>query len=354
MRHIRTEKSADKDVRPAENARRTITKTDERNAKNRPDKSDESLRPSDFSHYIGQKKAKEQVLTAVKSAMIRNTAVPHILLYGPPGLGKTTMAKLVASETGTRLVEVTGPSIEKPGDIASILFTLKDRDILFIDEIHRMDKKAEEMLYSAMEDKKLHITVGQSEQAKVVTLNLPDFTLIGATTRAGMLSAPLRDRFTLICKMEFYEKDELAEIGKNTADKAGIELSDECLELIAEASRGTPRLMNNNVCTVRDYCVVHNDGVADTESVRKALSLSGINSNGLRDTDMKILDQLYVADKPVGLMTLAHILGEDEGTIESAVEPYLLRKHLIEKTGRGRVITDEGKAIVLGKELKTD
>lgn len=338
MRHIVTETDA------GEKEHRTITKEAERN-KHIKTENIKTLRPSDFSGYIGQEKVKAQILTAVQSALIRKTAVPHILLYGAPGLGKTTIARLVADAVGSRLVEITGPSIEKPADATSVIYTLKDRDVLFIDEIHRMDKKAEEMLYSAMEDMKLHLTVGVGEQAKVVSLDLPAFTLIGATTRAGMISAPLRDRFQIICKMEYYSDEELSLIGKNTAEKLGITVPDTSLMLLAHASRGTPRIMNNNILRIRDYCTVHNNGEVTDEAVKAALELSGIDENGLKDIDRNVLTALAETEKPVGLSTLSHILGEDEGTIEDMVEPYLLMEGYIIKTPKGRLITDKGKEL---------
>lgn len=307
---------------------------------------DTGLRPTSFDGYFGQEKVKKQIQTAILAAKIRGTAAPHILLYGPPGLGKTTIARIAAAEMGQHLVEVTGPSLEKTGDIASVLMTLNDKDFLFIDEIHRMDKKAEEMLYSAMEDKKLNITIGAAEQARVVNLSLPDFTLIGATTRTGMISAPLRDRFQLHCKMEYYSPDDLAVIGKNTAQKLSVDIPYDCIMTLAKASRGTPRIMNSLLCQVRDYACVKNDGIVDETAVKGAFLLSGIYENGLRDGDIKFLTQLSIMDKPVGLSTLSHILGEDEGAIEETVEPYLLMEHYIEKTPKGRVITDEGKEVL--------
>lgn len=314
--------------------------------KNEPDNSTVNIRPEDFTGYIGQEKVKEQVLTAVKSAIIRNAPVEHILFYGPPGLGKTTMAHIVAKARNSGLKEVTGPMIEHPGEIAAILNGLKPGDVLFIDEIHRLDKKVEETLYSAMEDGKINVIVGQGEQCKSITIDLPPITIIGATTRAGMLSAPLRDRFGLTCKMEYYSDDELKEIGHITAGKFELPISDKNLLKLAEVSRGTPRVMNSNIKLIRDYVVANNiDSITD-DVVQKALELYGIHAKGLTDVDIRILDTLSESEKPVGLLSMAHILGEDEGTIENVYEPYLLMNHYIEKTSRGRVITEKGKNAV--------
>ena len=305
-----------------------------------------SLRPTDFNGYIGQEKVKEQVLTAVKSAMIREVQPEHILLYGPPGLGKTTMAYIVANVTQSELTEITGAMLQKPGDTAATLMSLKDRSILFIDEIHRMDKKAEEVLYQAMEDKKISFLVGQGEQQRNVTLDLPNFTLIGATTHVGMLSAPLRDRFGLVCKMSFYTPEELKEIIRATAEKFDMDICDDDLFAIAKASRGTPRVANMLTKSVRDYAVVNNNGIVDHLVVENALHLAGVNRNGLSDMQVKLLEELDSHDGPIGLTTISHILGEDEGTVEDVYEPYLLQEGYLEKTSRGRIIADKGRALL--------
>ena len=302
-----------------------------------------NIRPEDFNGYIGQEKVKEQVLTAVKSAIIRNAPVEHILFYGPPGLGKTTLAHIVANVRKSNLKEITGPMIEHPGEMAAILSGLQPGDVLFIDEIHRLDKKVEESLYSAMEDGKINVVIGQGEQCKSLTIDLPPITIIGATTRAGMLSAPLRDRFGLTCKMEYYSAEELAQIGKITAEKLGVSIKDEDILRIAEVSRGTPRVMNSNIRLIRDYATANSIVDVTTEVVMAAMELYGIHDKGLTDIDIRILDMLAEAEKPVGLLTLSHVLGEDEGTIENVYEPYLLMNHYIEKTSRGRIITEKGK-----------
>lgn len=304
-----------------------------------------NIRPEDFNGYIGQEKVKEQVLTAVKSAIIRSAPVEHILFYGPPGLGKTTMAHIVANARKSNLKEVTGPMIEHPGEMAAILNSLQPGDVLFIDEIHRLDKKVEESLYSAMEDSKINVVIGQGEQCKSLTIDLPPITIIGATTRAGMLSAPLRDRFGLTCKMEYYSADELAHIGKITAGKLGVSIKDEEIYKIAEVSRGTPRVMNSNIKLIRDYVTANSIEDVTAEIVTSAMELYGIHDKGLTDIDIRILNTLAEAEKPVGLLTLSHVLGEDEGTIENVHEPYLLMNHYVEKTSRGRIITEKGKKI---------
>lgn len=325
---------------------RTKASVDKDEEKKRTGETD-NLRPQVFKDYIGQEKVKNQILMAVKSAMIRNEPVDHILLYGPPGLGKTTMAHIIAHTENVPMIEVSGPSIEKTGDIAATLMSgLKDRSIVFIDEIHRMDKKAEEMLYSAMEDGYLNIIMGQGEQQRNIHLDLPRFTLIGATTKAGMISAPLRDRFGLKCKMEFYTPDELAQITKNTAEKLGVSVTDEQALVIAKASRGTPRVANGLMKRVRDYAVVTNNGKVTDKEVREALKLAEIDENGLSAMDLKLLELLKDRTKPVGLNTMADMLGEDPGTIEDLYEPYLLKQHMIEKTARGRIITFEGQTVL--------
>lgn len=310
------------------------------------------LRPETFDAYIGQAKVKEQVSLAVRSAAIREASAPHMLFYGPPGLGKTTMAHIIASEESVPIKEISGPSIEKPGDMAAALMGLKPKEIFFIDEIHRIPPACEEILYSAMEDDYLNITIGTGEQQRIVHVKLPEFTLIGATTRAGMLSAPLRDRFSLKCRMEFYTEEELAEIIKASAVKLELDITDSQALMAAKASRGTPRIANSLLERIRDVAVVKNKGTVTDDTVKEALKIAGTDINGLTVSDMKLLAILKEADKPVGLMTLSDMTGEDPGTIEEMQEPYLLKEGYMEKTGRGRLITNKGKAAVSGKPAR--
>lgn len=306
------------------------------------------LRPERMEDYIGQKQAKETIRIAANSAKARGVPLGHILLYGPPGLGKTTLAYLCAKEMDAPLVCTVGPNLEKPGDIVNVLNSLRENSILFIDEIHRMNRQAEECLYSAMEDGFISITIGQGEQSKVIRLTLPPFTLIGATTRAGMVSAPLRDRFLIQCKMEYYSTDELAAIEEKSCEKLAIELTPEQMERIAKVSRGTPRIANRYLTLVRDYAFSETGGIVDDTVVDEALRLAGVNKNGLTDMDIKLLNVLSEADKPVGLSTLSHILGEDTQTVEEVYEPYLIMKQFIVKTARGREITPLGNMARVG------
>lgn len=327
----------------AENTKRRVITT----AGMREQKAEEyhgnALRPQTFDAYIGQAKVKEQVLMSVKSAMIRKEPAPHMLFYGPPGLGKTTLAHIIANAECVPVTEIAGPSVDKPGDMAAILMNVKSKGILFIDEIHRLPPPVEEVLYSAMEDDYLNITVGTGEQQKVVHVKLPPFTLIGATTRAGMLSAPLRDRFGLKCRMEFYTDEELSQIIQNSAAKIKIQLTKKNSLRIAKASRGTPRIANSLIERIRDVAVVENNGKVTDDEVDRAFSLAGINCDGLTGTDIHLLDILKDKDAPVGLQTLADMTGEDSGTIEDVYEPYLIMNGYMEKTSRGRVITEKGK-----------
>lgn len=306
------------------------------------------LRPECMEDYIGQKQAKETIRIAANSAKTRGVPLGHILLYGPPGLGKTTLAYLCAKEMDAPIVCTVGPNLEKPCDIVSILNGLQKDSILFIDEIHRMNRQAEECLYSAMEDGFISITVGQAEQAKTIRLTLPPFTLIGATTRAGMVSAPLRDRFLIQCKMEYYSTEELSEIAALSCKRLDISMTEKQRMRIAEISRGTPRIVNRYLTLVRDYAFSENNGNVDDTVVDEALKLAGVNPNGLTDMDMKLLEVLSDNGKPVGLSTLAHVLGEDAQTVEEVYEPYLIMKQYIVKTARGREITALGNMVRLG------
>ncbi|MBR4581528.1 MAG: Holliday junction branch migration DNA helicase RuvB [Lachnospiraceae bacterium] len=302
---------------------------------------DKSLRPVTLKDYIGQSKIKESLNITIGAAKMRQEPLDHILLYGPPGLGKTTLATILANEMGVNIKVTSGPAIDKPGDIAAILNLLSEGDILFIDEIHRLNRQVEEVLYPAMEDYCIDIMIGDGPSAKSVRLDLPHFTLIGATTRAGMLSAPLRDRFGLIHRLEFYTPRELSKIILNSAKKLGIETDEEGALEMARRSRGTPRLANRILKRVRDYAMVCGDGVITLQIANEALDMLDVDKLGLDHIDRSML--LTMIEKfdggPVGLETLAATIGEDSGTIEDVYEPYLLKNGLIQRTPRGRVVT---------------
>lgn len=313
--------------------------------KNSSDHVSSSFRPDRMEAYIGQEQVKKTIQIAINSAKARGVPLGHILLYGPPGLGKTTLAYLCAKEMDAPIVCTVGPNLEKPCDIVGILNSLKENSVLFIDEIHRMNRQAEECLYSAMEDGFISITIGQAEQSKTVRLTLPPFTMIGATTRAGMVSAPLRDRFLIQCKMEYYTSSELVRIAAASCEKLDISLTESQLERIASISRGTPRIANRYLTLIRDYAYSENEGIVNDTVVDATLKLAGVNPDGLTDMDMKLLTVLSDADKPVGLSTLAHILGEDTQTVEEVYEPYLIMKQYLVKTARGRQITELGSRV---------
>lgn len=300
-----------------------------------------SLRPIHFEDYIGQDAVKENLKIFIEAAKKRGEPLDHALFYGPPGLGKTTIAGIIAHEMHVNIKITTGPAIEKPGDMAAILNNLSPGDILFIDEIHRLNRQVEEILYPAMEDFAIDIMIGKGPAARSIRLDLPKFTLIGATTRAGALSAPLRDRFGMNHHMEYYKPEELAQIVKNSAAKLKIEIDDEGALEIARRSRGTPRLANRFLKRVRDFAEVRFDGKITLETARYALNQLNVDPNGLDTMDQKMLTAMMdlFGGGPVGLETLAASIGEDSGTIEDVCEPYLMQCGFIQRTPRGRVVT---------------
>ncbi len=304
-------------------------------------KIESQLRPQYLDDYIGQKKVKENLRIFIEAAKNRGEALDHVLFYGPPGLGKTTLASIIANEMQVNLKITSGPAIEKPGELAAILNGLSENDVLFIDEIHRLNRQVEEVLYPAMEDYAIDIMIGKGPAAKAIRLDLPRFTLVGATTRAGMLSAPLRDRFGVVDRLEFYSEDELADIVSRSADVLQVDIDDEGAVEIARRSRGTPRLANRLLKRVRDFAEVKYYGQITQEIAKEALDRLAVDSMGLDQTDRNILYAMMhqFMGKPVGLDTLAAALGEDAGTIEDVYEPYMIKHGLINRTPRGRVVT---------------
>ena len=298
-----------------------------------------SLRPKSLDDYLGQEKAKEQLKIFIEAAKSRNEQLDHVLLYGPPGLGKTTLASIIANEMSVNLRITSGPAIERAGDLAAILTNLNENDVLFIDEIHRINRSVEEVLYSAMEDFCLDIIIGKGPSARSIRLDLPKFTLIGATTRAGMLTNPLRDRFGVICKLDYYTVDELAKIVVRSSEILGAEIQIGGATEIARRSRGTPRISNRLLKRVRDYAQVRADGNITDDVANKALELLGVDSLGLDYVDEKLLMTIIQKFRggPVGLDTLAASIGEDRNTIEDVYEPYLLQLGFINRGTRGRI-----------------
>ncbi len=300
-----------------------------------------SLRPQRLEEYIGQDKTKETLRVYIDAAKQRGDSLDHVLFYGPPGLGKTTLAGIIANEMGTHLKVTSGPAIEKPGDMAAILNNLQERDVLFIDEIHRMSRQVEEVLYPAMEDFAIDIIIGKGATARSIRLDLPRFTLVGATTRPGMLTAPLRDRFGVVNHLEYYSPEELMIIIKRSAFLLDVEIDDAGAMQLARRSRGTPRLANRLLKRVRDFAQIRYDGRITDEVATFALDLLEVDQYGLEMLDRRILETMILKfdGGPVGLDTLAATVGEDPGTIEDVYEPYLLKNGFINRTARGRVVT---------------
>ena len=300
------------------------------------------LRPQMLEDYIGQEKAKETLKIYIEAAKARGEALDHVLFYGPPGLGKTTLAGIIANEMNVNIKITSGPAIEKPGEMAAILNNLQEGDVLFVDEIHRLNRQVEEVLYPAMEDYAIDIVIGKGASARSIRLDLPKFTLVGATTRAGMLTAPLRDRFGVVNRMEFYTVEELKTIILRSARVLEVGIDERGAYALARRSRGTPRLANRLLKRVRDFAQVKYDGYITEEVANYALDLLDVDKEGLDQTDRGLL--LIMIEKfqggPVGLDTLAAAIGEDAGTIEDVYEPYLLKNGFIQRTPRGRVVTD--------------
>ena len=304
------------------------------------------LRPQLLKDYIGQQKVKDTLSIYIEAARQREEPLDHVLFYGPPGLGKTTLAGIIANEMGVKMKVTSGPAIEKPGEIAAILNNLSEGDVLFIDEIHRLNRQVEEVLYPAMEDFAIDIVIGKGAAARSIRLDLPKFTLVGATTRAGLLTAPLRDRFGVVSRLEFYSTQDLMTIIRRSAEVLHVKIDERGAEELARRSRGTPRLANRLLKRVRDYAQVCHDGVITLQVANEALDLLDVDKYGLDQSDRNIL--LTMMNKfrggPVGLDTLAAALGEDSGTLEEVYEPYLIKNGFIQRTPRGRVVTELARA----------
>jgi Holliday junction DNA helicase RuvB len=310
------------------------------------DEVERSLRPRRLGDFVGQERVKEQLDVALEAAKAREEALDHVLLVGPPGLGKTSLAFIVRHELGVGIRTIAGPALERKGDIAAILTGLEERDVLFVDEIHRLNRAVEEVLYPALEDFRLDIVVGQGPAARTLTLDLPSFTLVGATTRTGLLTTPLRDRFGMTFRLGYYEPGELGKIVRRSASILGVEITDDAADEIARRSRGTPRIANRILRRVRDVAEVRHEGAITTEVAAEALELLEVDGEGLERADRELL--AAIAERfgggPVGLSTLAVALGEEPDTIEDVYEPFLLQLGYIQRTPRGRIITELGRA----------
>lgn len=302
-----------------------------------------NIRPANLDEYVGQSEIKENLRVFIKSALMRGESLDHILLYGPPGLGKTTLAYIIANELGSNIKTASGPSIEKAGDLAAILSTLEEGDVLFIDEIHRIPRYVEEILYPAMEDFYLDIIVGSEGSSRNIKINLPKFTLVGATTRAGDLSSPLRDRFGIISKLNYYTEDELYQIIKRTSKVLDTPITDDAARELARRSRGTPRIANRLFKRIRDFALVYGNGIINEDILSSSLDKLKVDKTGLDETDHNLL--LAIIERfnggPVGLEALASSIGEEASTIEDVYEPYLLQQGYLKRTARGRIVTDK-------------